>query len=195
MVDEKQHPMDEEQQDEREEQEIEETTAVDVDQAPLEVTSLDEDDTEEPEIPSPEEETRVDFLVEDAREDKYTEHVGRHSAEEGVQETFEERQQYDLGEEALQEKLDQHTSKSPEITGGDVDAAWEDADQAGDEAVGGTSPTPDQDVVDELGEALGIQYEDDEPLNTEEKLRQRDRDRWELDPASAEDFEEEEEEE
>jgi hypothetical protein len=42
-------------------------------------------------------------------------------------------------------------------------------------------------VVDELGQALGITYEDDEPLQTEEKLRERDRSRWELDPESAED--------
>ncbi len=51
---------------------------------------------------------------------------------------------------------------------------WESADTgSGAEAVGGTEPTPDQDVVDELGEAVGITYEDDEPLNIEKKLKER----------------------
>jgi hypothetical protein len=53
----------------------------------------------------------------------------------------------------------------------------------GEEAVGGTTPTPDQDVVDDLGQALGVTYEDDEPLGGE-KIRERDRNRWELDPES-----------
>ena len=46
----------------------------------------------------------------------------------------------------------------------------------------------DQDVVEELGQALGYTYEDNEPLRPEDKLEDRDRDRWELNPASAEDF-------
>jgi len=33
---------------------------------------------------------------------------------------------------------------------GDIDAAWEQAATVGDEAVGGTVSTPDQDVVDEI---------------------------------------------
>ena len=52
--------------------------------------------------------------------------------------------------------------------------------------MGGTTPTPDQDVVEELGDALGIEYDQDEPLHTYDKLRDRDRNRWELNPASAE---------
>jgi hypothetical protein len=47
-----------------------------------------------------------------------------------------------------------------------------------------------QDVVDQLGEAVGLTYQNEEPLNTEEKLEERDTHRWELEPASAEDFEE-----
>ena len=53
--------------------------------------------------------------------------------------------------------------------------------------MGGSTPTPDQDVVDELGEALGITYNDGEELNTEDKLDARDQHRWELDPASQDD--------
>ncbi len=54
--------------------------------------------------------------------------------------------------------------------------------------MGGSTPTPDQDSVDELGEALGVTYQPDEPLHTTEKIARRDDDRWELNPASSEDF-------
>ena len=74
------------------------------------------------------------------------------------------------------------------LTGGDVDAAWEQADAVGDEAVGGSSPTPDMDVVDELGAAVGFEMGDQAFLRTNEILEQRDDRRWELDPASAEDY-------
>ncbi len=87
----------------------------------------------------------------------------------------------------LAEKLREHTDTSPMLSGGDVDAAWEDAD-IGEESVGGGNPTPDQDEVDEIGRAMGLTFEDNEPLDFSEKLEKRDRDRWELDPASAEDY-------
>lgn len=57
-----------------------------------------------------------------------------------------------------------------------------------DEAVSSFAEASDQDVVDELGEAIGLVYEDNEPLHTTEKLAERDRHRWELDPASSEDY-------
>ncbi|MGH2521866.1 MAG: DUF6335 family protein [Anaerolineales bacterium] len=84
----------------------------------------------------------------------------------------------------LLSKLRAHHSKRPNLSGGDLDAAWDFAD-AGDETVGGTVATPDQDIVEELGEAAGLTYHDDEPLNIEDKLVKRDRKRWELNPASA----------
>lgn len=93
----------------------------------------------------------------------------------------------EAGREQMQQKQSEYTDRSPILSGGDVDAAWEDSD-VGEESVGGGNPTPDQSVVEELGEALGITYEDNEPLRTEDKLIERDRDRWELDPASAEDL-------
>jgi Family of unknown function (DUF6335) len=73
------------------------------------------------------------------------------------------------------------------LAGGDIDAAWDQA-AAGEETVGGSSPTPDQDIVDEIGRAVGIDYEDSEPLHPTEKLERRDEQRWELHPASSEDF-------
>lgn len=42
-------------------------------------------------------------------------------------------------------------------------------------------------MVEEIGEALGITYEDDEPLRTGDKLAERDKNRWELNPESVED--------
>jgi hypothetical protein len=47
-------------------------------------------------------------------------------------------------------------ASTPKLTGGDVDADWLRAAASGEEGVGGSDPTPDQDVVDELGEALGV---------------------------------------
>jgi hypothetical protein len=68
------------------------------------------------------------------------------------------------------------------LTGGDVDADWRRAEQVGEEAVGGSVSTPDQDVVDELGEALGVPRAPDEEVRTsQEILEERDRNRWELD--------------
>lgn len=74
------------------------------------------------------------------------------------------------------------------LTAGDLDADWESAYNVGDEAPGGDNPTPDQDVVDDIGRAVGIEYADNEEFKGESKVVERDRHRWELDPASAEDY-------
>ena len=88
----------------------------------------------------------------------------------------------------FQETLDNHHETSPAMTGGDVDADWQDAYAAGDEAPGGDNPTPDQDRVDDIGKALGVTYEDNEELKASDKIAERDRHRWELDPASSDDY-------
>ena len=93
------------------------------------------------------------------------------------------------GRRELHEKFAQHTETSPAITGGDIDADWESAYSVGDEAPGGDNPTPDQDIVDDIGKALGVQYEDNEELKGEKKISDRDKKRWELDPASSDDYE------
>ena len=82
----------------------------------------------------------------------------------------------------------EHNESGPEMTGGDVDADWETAYSSGDEAPGGDNPTPDQDIVDEIGRSLGLEYEDSEELKGAAKIEERDKHRWELDPASSEDF-------
>ena len=88
----------------------------------------------------------------------------------------------------MSERLHQHNETSPALTGGDVDADWESAATVGDEAPGGDNPTPDQDIVEDIGKAVGVVYEDNEELKGEEKIVKRDKHRWELDPASSEDF-------
>jgi hypothetical protein len=76
------------------------------------------------------------------------------------------------------------------LTGGDVDADVARADAVGEEAVGGSVATPDQDVVDELGRALGVEQEDEAELRTsEEILRARDRFRWHLERDAADEAE------
>ncbi|MEP6917709.1 MAG: DUF6335 family protein, partial [Acidobacteriota bacterium] len=92
------------------------------------------------------------------------------------------------GRHELHETRLEHTEVSPEITAGDVDADWESAYATGDEAPGGDNPTPDQDRVDDIGKALGVVYEDNEELKASDKIAERDRKRWELDPASSDDY-------
>jgi hypothetical protein len=74
-----------------------------------------------------------------------------------------------------------------DLSGGDVDAAAEDLD-VGTEAPGGSNPTPDQDRVDDIGASIGVTYADNEPLKFGDKAAERDDNRWELNPASAEDY-------
>jgi hypothetical protein len=59
--------------------------------------------------------------------------------------------------------------------------------------VGGSVATPDQDVVDEIGRALGVEQESEAEVTTsDEILRRRDRFRWHLErDAEAQEREEE----
>ncbi len=92
------------------------------------------------------------------------------------------------GRDELNERRRDHRNMTPAITGGDIDADVENAYFSGEEAPGGDNPTPDQDVVDEIGQAIGIRYQDNEELKGGDEVTERDRHRWELDPASAEDY-------
>lgn len=89
------------------------------------------------------------------------------------------------GSDTLIEAI-QDPGTTPEVSAGDLDADWQRADPVGEETVGGSVPTPDQDIVDEVGKGAGLTYEDTEPLRP--KVEERDRHRWELDPASSEDY-------
>ena len=84
----------------------------------------------------------------------------------------------------LAQRLKEHHSTSPADSGGDIDAEWEDANDSGAESVFGHNPTPDQSDVEENAHAMGINYEDNEPLDILEKIEKRDRHRYELDESS-----------
>jgi hypothetical protein len=92
------------------------------------------------------------------------------------------------GRAGIVESFQKHRGMSASITGGDVDVDVEDAYFTGEEAPGGDNPTPDQDIVDDIGKALGVQYDDNEELKAADKLTERDKHRWELDPASSDDY-------
>ena len=111
----------------------------------------------------------------------------QYEPDEEVQQEFADAQRLAAGGEQLIRELREHHSRTPDLSAGDIDADWGRAD-IGEETVGGSAPTPDQDIVEELGEAVGLTYEDNEPLHTTEKVEERDRKRWELDPASSEDY-------
>lgn len=91
------------------------------------------------------------------------------------------------GRAELAENLDLHRGMA-DVTGGDIDVDIESAYFSGDEAPGGDNQTPDQDVVEEIGRALGVHYEDHEELKATDKIADRDKHRWEMDPASSEDY-------
>ena len=92
------------------------------------------------------------------------------------------------GSQKLADRLRENTSTDPSLSGGDVDAAWDMAESQGDETVGGSMATPEQNDVEENAAAMGISYAENEVLNVGEKERERDKHRWELDPASSEDY-------
>ncbi len=92
------------------------------------------------------------------------------------------------GAREMQRSIENHHGYSRELNAGDPDVDVEDSNTVGEEAPGGGNPTPDQDIVDEIGQAVGLEYQDNEPLHTTDKVDERDRHRWELDPASSEDY-------
>jgi hypothetical protein len=92
------------------------------------------------------------------------------------------------GAAKLAHRLRNDSLADPTVTAGDLDAQWENAQFSGDEAAVSSSPTPEHNAVDEIGAAMGVTYQDVEELKFGEKERSRDRKRWELDPASSDDY-------
>jgi hypothetical protein len=86
--------------------------------------------------------------------------------------------------ELLAQRLRNNTAASPRDTGGDMDASWEDVNDSGSETVAGDNPTPDQSLVEENAQAVGISFEDNEELEFLDKIEKRDRDRFELEERS-----------
>ncbi len=92
------------------------------------------------------------------------------------------------GSARLAHRLQNDSLADPSITGGDVDAQWEGAQFSGDESAVSSMTTPEQNMVDDIGTAMGVTYSDNEELKFGDKERSRDKKRWELDPASSDDY-------
>lgn len=115
----------------------------------------------------------------------------RDSNRNGIEDRFEPPMpDISAGSHQLAERLRENNGMDPSLSGGDIDARWDMAESQGDEAATGSQSTPGQNNTDEIGAAMGITYADDETLKFGEKERSRDKHRWELDPASSDDYQE-----
>src|SRR6185369_9532140 len=92
------------------------------------------------------------------------------------------------GSRKLADRLRDDALADPIVTGGDLDVQWESAQFSGDETAISSMPTPEHNDVGEIGASMGINYADGEELKAGEKERERDRHRWELDPAASDDY-------
>ena len=82
---------------------------------------------------------------------------------------------------SLLRDVTEHHETGPAASAGDIDADWQRAQSSGEETVGGSVSTPDQDRVDDIGHALGVEQPAEAPLRpTEEILEERDRRYWDL---------------
>lgn len=131
----------------------------------------------------------IDPLAVAGFEDTSLTEMAKYTSDPDILEDLGGRDALPTGTQDLLSELKEHTSESPDLSGDDLDASWWSDRESGEESVGGSVATPEQNVVDELGEATGVRYNDFEPLDTEDKLDDRDRNRWELNAASADDDE------
>ena len=94
------------------------------------------------------------------------------------------------GSAKLAHRLENDPLADPKLSAGDVDAQWEGVQFSGDESAVSSMSTPGTSQVDDIGAAMGVTYQDNEELKVGEKERGRDKERWELDPASSDDWKE-----
>ncbi|WP_204137935.1 DUF6335 family protein [Halomicronema sp. CCY15110] len=95
--------------------------------------------------------------------------------------TGREDQSHQIGAER---SLDQRMAAGKPTTQGDPDAMTEQAKVVGEEAVGGTTPTPDQSNVDDIAASAGINTQAEHPVRVLREMQRRDEHRFELDPES-----------
>jgi hypothetical protein len=92
------------------------------------------------------------------------------------------------GSARLADRIREDGAADPVITGGDLDANWANAQFSGDDAAVSSTPAPAAGTVDDIGAAMGVTYQDNEELRVGDKERDRDKRRFELDPASSDDW-------
>ncbi|MDB9311480.1 DUF6335 family protein [Spirulina sp. CS-785/01] len=86
---------------------------------------------------------------------------------------------------ALDQNDLQRATPNPEdeitpTTGGDIETDNYQAKVVGEESVGGTTPTPEQDAVDHVAASTGVELDDNEPVTIHDKIQERDQQRLEL---------------
>lgn len=101
----------------------------------------------------------------------------------------------DLSEIAADDAIDEQGNGSERgsdtaLMAADRDTSHNQTDATGEAAVGGSVANPEQDRVDDLGTAVGIETDDRAFLRSNDTLEERDDRRWELDSKSAEDYQE-----
>ncbi|MGB3691980.1 MAG: DUF6335 family protein [Spirulinaceae cyanobacterium] len=84
------------------------------------------------------------------------------------------------------EEIEENPTIGKSTTGGDLDTNQYQASVVGEEAIGGTTPTPAQNNIDEMAVSAGVEMSDVEAVQMKSKLEQRDEERWELNRNSAE---------
>ena len=92
------------------------------------------------------------------------------------------------GRRELEQARREHTETSPVMTAGDVDADWEDAYAGATKPRAATTPRLIRIGWTTSARRWASSTEDNEELKAADKITERDRHRWELDPASAEDY-------
>ena len=76
----------------------------------------------------------------------------------------------EMGRRLVERESEKYHSVGPEFTAGDVDARWQEAEDSGAETPGGHVTTPDQDNVDEIGRAVGMEFQDNQELCAPEEI-------------------------
>lgn len=116
--------------------------------------------------------------------------TGTDSEDKVVSISIEELTDRDTGLGHILHQLREESASGSAPTGGDIDADQYQSKVSGEEAVGGTAPTPDQNMVEDLATSEGIGTPDEHPLRTLRMMQERDAHRWELEPESSDDYKE-----
>lgn len=84
----------------------------------------------------------------------------------------------------LADRLRENTHVSLGDAGGDPDADMTDLASTGTDSFMGDNPSPDANNTEENARAAGVSFEDNQELEFIDTIDRRDRNRFELDPAS-----------
>lgn len=83
------------------------------------------------------------------------------------------------GKQTFEELKEDNQAGDLSLYGDDLDAGWKNDQETGEEVVSGSVITPDKDQVSEIGEGIGLTYRDDEELDSDQKIKWKEAQRWE----------------